>query len=300
MVTSIEVPKVNYNFVSSDGRNIFREKFGSLSDKDWISYLVRSIQEPLIEDVQFPAFPDADLQNRIHGNYGPRSIREAGRFYQFCKENTYKSREHSQKCRLLDFGAGWGRIVRPFMRDFEYSNMYGFEPDFLFCAIARQLNPYITIFSGTTMPSGILPKSYFDLVVGWSIFSHLSPKSASAWLSELSSILRTGGWCVLTTWGLEFLERLQREELAKARGEDIHWYSEICIRAAGSIDDRIEDFKKGEFVWFTSGKSDLYGEAFLSETVLRSLIAKDDVPLEVTAFDSTTLSQVAFVLRKVS
>jgi len=292
------VPKNNYKFVSSDGHNLFRERFGSLSDDEWCQLLVHSINNRTIDGVEFPTFPDSDLQNLIHGHYGESAIIEAAKFFRFVKKNTYQYPKNASNKRLLDFGCGWGRIIRPFMRDFEFSNLYGFEPNFQFCALSRTLNPYVTFFSGAFVPTDSLPYQFFDLVVGWSIFSHLSPSSATLWLREAARIIVPGGHCVFTTWGDRFLRRLKNESLARAAGKEIHWYSSVCLDAAGSIEQLLEKYEQGDFVWFTGGKSSLYGEAFIGEPALKWLISQNSLPFSVVLFDKESLGQDAFVLKR--
>jgi SAM-dependent methyltransferase len=292
------IPQVNYAFAPRDGHNIFAEKFRSLSDDDWCQLLVRSITEPIIDEVQFPGFPEDELQNRIHGNYGATAIAEAAKFFKFVKGNTYKTSANSTGKRLLDFGCGWGRTIRPFMRDFEFADLYGFEPNFLYCALARTLNPYVAFLAGKFVPTGTLPPQFFNLTFGWSIFSHLSHNSAVLWLGELARVTMPGGWCVFTTWGDRFLRRLQNEANQRQAGQEIHWYSSVCIDAAGSLEQRLAEYERGEFVWFTSGGSTLYGEAFVSETALRKLILENQLPFEISLFDKTALAQDGFVLKR--
>ena len=258
---NFSVPSINYNIALQASANPFRDKFGQLSDDEWREILLLSAKQSLIEGIEFPAIPDQELQLRIHGSASySTSIKEAFAFYSFVKSNF--DRRFSSGQRFLDFGCGWGRISRPFMRDFDLKDMYGFEPDLLFCAIARSLNPYICVLSGEFLPNGAIPTNWFDFIVGWSIFSHLSELSARQWLAELALALKPGGMSVFTTWGAQFLRRLQIEQQQLEEGSDIHWYSKLCISAAGSIDDRLKEYDAGEFVWFTNGSSKLYGEAF--------------------------------------
>jgi hypothetical protein len=292
------IPQVNYTLAPSDGHNVFRGKFGALSDDEWCLLLERSVKEQMIDDIQFPGFPEEELQNRVHGNYGVSAVAESAKFFKFVKHHTYRTASGAAEKRLLDFGSGWGRILRPFMRDFEFKNMYGFEPNFLFCALARSLNPYVTILAGGFVPAGEIPAQFFNLMIGWSIFSHLSPTSATLWLTEAARVVVPGGLCVFTTWGDRFLKRLQRESSERASGKEIHWYSTVCLAAAGSIDDRLAAYERGEFVWFTGGQSTLYGEAFLSEGALRRLIEQFSLPFSVVVFDKQTLGQDAFVLKR--
>ena len=297
-MTSSHVPPITYDLVPRDGRNVFREQFGALSDEDWCRLLARSVTEPVIDGVQFPAFPNEDMQRHIHGSFGANAVAEAGDFFRFVKANTYCTAPAALGKRVLDFGSGWGRTIRPFMRDFEFADLYGFEPDFRFCTLARSLNPYVAFLSDASTPTGRLPGQFFDLACSWSVFSHLSPASAASWLQELARVLVPGGFCVLTTWGDRFLRRLQDDAAARERGQGIDWYSAVCLDAAGAIEQRILDYRRGEFVWFTSGQSLLYGEAFVSETALTRLIQRHQLPFALLSVDRSSLGQDAFVLRR--
>ena len=297
-MTDRHVPPITYDLVPRDGRNVFRDRFGALSDEDWCRLLARSITEPVIAGVQFPAFPNDDVQRHIHGSFGANAVAEAADFFRFVKANTYRTAPAALGKRILDFGSGWGRTIRPFMRDFEFADLYGFEPDFLFCTLARSLNPYVAFLSDASTPTGRLPGQFFDLACSWSVFSHLSPASAASWLQELARVLVPGGFCVLTTWGDRFLRRLQDDAAARQRGQGIDWYSAVCLDAAGSIEQRILEYRRGEFVWFTSGQSLLYGEAFVSETALTRLIQRCQLPFALLAVDTSSLGQDAFVLRR--
>jgi len=156
------IPKINYSFAPIDGHNVIREKLASLSDDDWSRLLVRSINEPVIEGVQFPQFPEDELQNRNHGNYGAASVEESANFFRFIKQHTCGTHSNASGKRLLDFGAGWGSAIRSFLSDFEFTNVYGFEPNYLFCALARTLNPYVTFLAGTFVPAGDTPAQLLD------------------------------------------------------------------------------------------------------------------------------------------
>lgn len=275
--------------------NVFRDKFKSLTDEEWEHVICRSISEPTIDGVEFPRFPEDAMQLRIHGHWGQASIREAMAFYRYVKGKSYITGRRSADDNFLDFGSGWGRITRTYLRDFDLKRIYGFEPNLTFCATARVLNPYVCFMNGGFLPDGTLPENRFDLVVGWSIFSHLSPRSASEWLMELARTTRKGAHVVLTTWGRRFLNRLIVEgEKAKA-GDDIDWYSQICIKASADLSSDLKAYDEGEFVWLKSG-SDLYGEAFLGEIALQRLLADYQIPFALVEFDCTSLSQDAFVL----
>jgi SAM-dependent methyltransferase len=291
-----QAPHHGYDRSLETGLNPFATHFGGLNDEEWLAVIQRSIAEPVIDGVEFPGFADDELQSQIHGLSREQALLEASQFYRYCRDATYVDAANATDKRMLDFGAGWGRISRMFMREFDASRLYGYEPNQLFCAVARSLNPYVCFLHGGRMPLQSLPPAWFDLVVGYSVFSHLPEHSARAWLAEIDRAMRPGGWCVLTTWGRRFLERLVEDEARLRRGEAIAWHPKICIEAAGDLGARVAEFDAGQFIFL--GKSELlYGDAVISEGALRRMV-EDQTDLELVRFDSTSLVQDAFVLRK--
>ena len=288
-------PRHSYNQVLSQGENLFMSHFGELSEEEWLEVLKRSISEPVIDGVLFPGFPEDELQSGIHGSSGADGLHGAFEFYSYVREKTYG--ESGTGMRFLDFAAGWGRISRFFMRDFELEDLWAYEPDRLFCTVARSINPYVCFMTGPRTPDNTLPPGFFDIVVGYSIFSHLSRESAGAWLAEINRAMKPGGQCVMTTWGRRFLDDLRAAEVQLQHGEDVHWYTELCVRTAGSLKERIAEYEAGQFVYFSQGDA-LYGEAFVSPDALTRMIDEEGLDFELVEFDRTSIAQDVFVLRR--
>jgi len=294
MTDTTAFPKMNYDRERLNDPNIFRTVFGKMPDHLWLTVLKQSVTDRNIVGVEFPAFPDPDLQSLIQGSSGEEAIQQAFDFYQFVKAQVG---EPKKGARFLDYGAGWGRILRPFLRDFDLADIYAYEPNPVFRAIARSLNAYVCILPGEYMPNGRIPPG-FDLIVGYSVFSHLSAAAAEAWLGEFARVLNPGGFGVFTTWGERFLTYLISEQARIEAGEDVHWYSRHVLEKAGDVEALLRRARAGEFIWFDTGHNELYGEAFLSAQALADLIARRDLPFEVVAYDTTTLPQDAFIIRR--
>jgi SAM-dependent methyltransferase len=279
--------------------NAFRDRYGSLSDEEWLDVLARSVSEPQQDGIAFPTFPSPELQQQIHGSADEAALREGIEFYSFVKQRSYLAAKMAPECGFLDFGSGWGRISRLFLRDFDLSQIYGFEPHLGLCFVARSLNPYICFLTGGFLPDNTLPPDRFDLIVGWSVFSHLSEFSAAAWLGEMARILRPTGYGVFSTWGARFLDRLADEQAQLAAGKEIHWYSKACIEQAGDIAAQQRKYANGDFVWFGEGPIEHYGNVCaMHPNALFRLITKHDLPLQIVEFDRKTLPQDVFILQR--
>lgn len=129
--------------------NKIYETYAPLTDQDWRSDLVRSVREPSIRGIAFPSFPSADLQRHLQGNSNEMAIRGALSFRDHCVSVlNANGAPLSKDSILIDFGTGWGRIARAFMRDVPAANIYAVEP-FDFIVEARKAN----IISASSKPT---------------------------------------------------------------------------------------------------------------------------------------------------
>jgi hypothetical protein len=111
-----------------EGRSDAIAKFSGLSDAEWLRVLKRSVSEPVIDGILMPGFPAAEIQVGIQGSANEAALEQAFDFYRETKAYAaFCGRPLVQERRLLDFGCGWGRLIRPFMKDINPANIYGFE-----------------------------------------------------------------------------------------------------------------------------------------------------------------------------
>lgn len=273
---------------------LFIREFGSFSDEEWLAALNAAGKG----GSRLPDYPDAETMRRIHGSPTVESaLWEAFQFYRYVRAHPTMVGFNWRSSRLLDFGCGWGRISRCYLRDMPASRIDGFEPNFAFAVLARRLNPYITIFNGGFTPDRTLPVERYDLIVGWSIFSHLSQSSAKAWLGELWRVARPGARLFLTTWGERFIQRMIAGEETMITGGVVDWYTKACIERAGNLDELLKEFRAGRFV-FIGAQDQLYGEAFINAGALRDLLSAAETPFEVVELDECSPSQDVIVLLK--
>jgi SAM-dependent methyltransferase len=100
---------------------------------------------------------------------------------------------------ILDFGCGWGRIYRFFLRHCESGRLVGVDIDNECIALCRDAMPYGTFATCDSMPPLPFDEGSFDLVTAYSVFSHLAPKVFLAWVEEFGRLLRPGGVLAFTT-----------------------------------------------------------------------------------------------------
>ncbi len=102
---------------------------------------------------------------------------------------------------VLDFGCGVGRILRAALEQDPEAHFTGCEIHPPSVAWLREhLSPPASIIQSSELPPLPLPDARFDLIFGFSVFTHLVD-SWSAWLLELRRLLKDDGYLVLTVFG---------------------------------------------------------------------------------------------------
>lgn len=295
-LSASDTPRRNSYF--EHGGNPFADKYGNAGLDIWRDGLHRAVTESIVDGIRFPSMPADEIQMGMHGSTGRLSIDGALSYYTVIQRHAgHLGKPIAGEHRLLDFGTGWGRMLRPFMRDLKLGNMYGFEPNPWFAMLARECNPYCTFVQGEYEPPLPFRTDFFDAFTGYSVFSHLGEGIARRWLEEFSRVARPGALMFLTTWGRRFFDQLDAAKEEKRQGKQIHFYHDRVLQYIGGKTEAARaSYEIGEFVFVRSHDNDSYGEAWLSEACVRRMLPSR---LELVAFDSTSLAQDMFVLRKV-
>lgn len=115
---------------------------------------------------------------------------------------------------ILDFGCGCGRLLRRLCDLVPDSRLSGcdIDPD----AIAWVADNISDVDARVSAPLPPLPfpSDAFDLVIGYSVLTHLDERYQDAWLAELRRVLRPGAVALLTVHGSGSWDRVVRTALA--------------------------------------------------------------------------------------
>lgn len=119
-------------------------------------------------------------------------------------------RQHSsdiQSCqRILDWGCGSGRMTGFLVRFSKVPEVYGCDVDSEAIQWCQQ-NLLPGIFATSPFyPPTLYPDAFFDVVVAYSVFTHLSMNNQMAWLRELQRIIAPGGLLLASIHG-DFVAR---------------------------------------------------------------------------------------------
>lgn len=274
----------------------------ALSDGAWLTALKASLYDPVVDGVRLPGFPPAVLQNQFVGSDGERALEEAFAFYRLTKQAL---RRHSSRLRpgdrVLDFGCGWGRVLRFFIKDLAPGDLSGVDPlpDAIELCRAHGVPGNLSLICD--MPPTELPRESFKLVYAFSVFSHLPEDVAAAWIRELSSMLAPGGLLVATSRGPWFIDYAAS---LHGRPDDQLSDHELRLRELlGDVAGIRARYEAGQHVFVelpapTVGLArERYGEAFVPEPHIREVWGRwlEPVSFEPTPAD---LLQSVIVMRK--
>jgi len=247
------------------------EKFHNLNDSDWIDLLFQSVDSQVIHGISFPGFPEENIQASIIGSSGKDSLHEPKYMYQEIRRiSALQNKNYDEKTTLLDFACGYGRMIRFFMKDIYPGNLYGSDVTSEFINICR--NTFNTDGGGVTFdvnnpfPPIKYDEKYFDIIMAYSLFSHLSEDAHLAWLKEFLRVLKPNGLLFLTIRQQTFLSDLRDISIGDEKISD---YNKILIEKLGS--DTIQKrFNRGEYIYHPSGggyemTNDFYGDTVIPD-----------------------------------
>jgi len=149
--------------------------------------------------------PPAALIERVlgHPNSGYFVVSGLKSFTEFIGPIVKHADSQSAR-RILDWGCGCGRVSRHFLHflpDLGGPEFYGCDIDgeaIAWCS--EHLQPGIFTHIEPWPPTRY-DEAMFDVVVGFSVFTHLSKKAQRAWLAEMRRIIAPGGLFLASTHG---------------------------------------------------------------------------------------------------
>jgi SAM-dependent methyltransferase len=255
---------------------MFLKKYATLTDRQWLKKMLATVKTPQQDELTFPGFPSVELQRNFVGSANETALKEAFKFYSLVK--TYCKNLDvplNGNAKLLDFGVGWGRILRFFLRDVATSGLFGADVDPDVLETCRVIGVRGTLFQ--TEPKGKLPfdDGHFDLVYAYSVFSHLSEDAHLFWVEELARVLRPGGILIVTTEARDFIHFCAS---LKGKPPETPWHRSL-LNAFPDPAGKLREYDSGKFVYAPTGggnyrDASFYGEAAIPPEYVRRVGTK--------------------------
>lgn len=280
----------------------FRSQVRDLPDSEWISLLRRSAQ--VARDghkTRWLGWPAESFQRTMHHTSYEDAVEESWAFYRYVR-TTLEELGRSEIGSLLDFGSGWGRMIRPFLRDVCATKIVALEPNEHFVRLARELNTQYPTIETSALPPAFLGSSSFELVTSYSVFTHLPRGLAQAWLMELGRILAPGGLAFITIRGQRFKTQLMDWVSQDSRGGSLNEYPRRVVQALKEQfgTDVAPDLVETDYFYIPTNRPgaslQTYGDTLMSGDFLSRLLPSS---LALVGLDSAALAQDVAVLVKV-
>jgi SAM-dependent methyltransferase len=128
---------------------------------------------------------------------------------------------------ILDFGCGCGRIIRHF-HAVTHSQLHGTDYNREAIDWCRRKLRFAQFEVNELSPPLPYEGEHFDLIYALSVFTHLPESLQLAWMSELSRVLKPGGYLLMTTHGQCYLPYMTEAERTSFRS------GRLVVREAGS------------------------------------------------------------------
>lgn len=268
--------KIQPTIAAQNTYKSIHEYASSLSDSEWLEVIVNSIENPFVGNLELPGFPPHEIQRNIVGSSGKHALGEGFNFYSEIKQHAAKvGRPLTRDSRILDFGCGWGRMIRFFIKDIAAENLYGIDVNsemIDICLNTVRLGNYSV---GKLEPPTEFAGDSFDVVYAYSVFSHLSEAVHIKWVEELSRILKPGGILIVTVWGRNFIEFCRS---LRGQNHEFDWYKALA-NSFLDTEAALADYDNGKFLYSATGggpalPASFYGEAIISPAYVKREWAK--------------------------
>jgi SAM-dependent methyltransferase len=301
--TQPETPRREITAAAEKSSEIYNT-FHSLPDDEWIELIVHSPEQPTVGGVKIPGLPSTDLQWRLVGTSGVETLRDASRFYREMKRYCRRLRiELGPASRILDFGCGFGRHLRFFLKDVPPEGLVGLDVEAEAIEACTATLPMCQFQVVDPWPPTIYPGGSYDLVFSHSVFSHLNEHIAGTWIKEFARILRPGGVLMLSTHSRVLID--YAAQLRRKPKYDHPWEERIARKAFLDTAAAHLQYERGEFLYAPTGEGEaagafnptLYGNAIVSPGYVRTHWMAD---FELIDFvdDRDRLQQALIVMRR--
>ena len=167
-------------------------------------------------DPPFP-YPPPDLVFRVVGAAGLDWFLQSGRMTEedFRLALADVGLSYADFSAVYDFGCGSGRVLRWLRAAAPHAALYGSDVDISAVAWLRRSLPGVDVRVNNALPPLPFRDGLFDLVLGFSVLTHLDAAYQDAWLAELRRVTLPGATLLLTVHGEKAWREFRRTTLAQ-------------------------------------------------------------------------------------
>jgi hypothetical protein len=147
----------------------------------------------------FPSMASEADQDMWTGTHGLALLSQSLAFVKTLVSN-YSSMtgKNIERAVVLDYGCGWGRLIRLMYKYVSFENIYAVDPWDKSIDVCKQHGVKANIALSDWVPKSLPFERQFDLIYAFSVFTHLSEKTMHVVLTTLRNYIAKTGLLVLT------------------------------------------------------------------------------------------------------
>ncbi|BCQ24031.1 methyltransferase [Caballeronia sp. NK8] len=147
-----------------------------------------------------PRMATDEVQDSWTGSHGYPLLLQSAAFVRVL-ENGYRryANRSLDDARILDYGCGWGRLLRLMYKFTAPENLHGCDPWDRSIALCRESGLAANLIQSAYIPTEPpFPGERFDLIYAFSVFTHLSARSGKAVMDVCRRSIADNGLMVIT------------------------------------------------------------------------------------------------------
>lgn len=254
------------NFLRSDFNA--QDKLSILSDKTWMEYLLGERRIPERFAAYIPKMPPEKVQLHFTGASGRETLTQAMDFVNLATDIlSQQGMKDLREKKLLDFGCGWGRITRMWLRCIPGENITGVDPMTDMNSLCQNTIPNVHFMLTQPAPPILaLADQAFDIVTAYSVFSHLNEEYLNLWVNEFARLVKPSGMMFITTRSRKFINHLHQKQEDNSFAE----YEDSLKDCFTDYETAFRDYDQGKVIHQPVGGGSLstsfYGETCIPES----------------------------------
>lgn len=147
----------------------------------------------------FPSMPPEDVQVLWTGSHGAALLDQSAAFVKTIAQGYLELTGNDiRQANVLDFGCGWGRLIRLMYKFLRWEQIYGVDPWDESIKQCEQHHIKAHLALSHWVPKNLPFERRFQLIYAFSVFTHLSEKTALVALQTLRRHVEPNGLLAIT------------------------------------------------------------------------------------------------------
>jgi SAM-dependent methyltransferase len=220
-----------------------------------------------------PEMPSVEVQESWTGSNGHALMTHSLSFVKTLTSAYHEMGGRAlESSNVLDFGCGWGRMLRLFAKYVPSHSLFGVDPWDQSIEICRQSGIHANLAISDYLPERLpTPEgTKFDLIFAFSVFTHLSERATKKCAQTLKKYMSEDGVLVITIRPIEYWEFWRKHILANPNDSEAKLLAEQHRKSGFAFSPHNREKIDGDITYGdTSMSLDYIAENFVGLTVQR-------------------------------